>query len=125
VLLAVFAGMGMLIASVGLFGVMSFLVAQRTREIGVRMALGATPAGIVRMTLASAGRWTAAGVAIGAAGSMVAARVLRSLLFQVEPGDPVAVGVAVAALCLVALAATAGPAWRAAGIDPNRTLREE
>src|SRR5205085_7919375 len=65
VLLSGFAGMGVLIAAVGLFGVMSFLVAQRTREIGVRMALGATPASIVHMTLASAARWTAAGVVIG------------------------------------------------------------
>ena len=124
-LLAVFAGMGVLIASVGLFGVMSFLVAQRTREIGVRMALGATPAGIVRMTLASAGRWTAAGVTLGAGASFVAARVLSSLLFQVEPGDPAAAAAAVAILCLVALAATAGPARRAARLDPNRTLRQE
>jgi predicted permease len=124
-LLAVFAGMGVLIASVGLFGVMSFLVAQRTREIGVRMALGATPAGIVRMTLASAGRWTLAGVALGAGASFLAARVLQSLLFQVKPGDPVTAAAAVAILCLVSLAATAGPARRAAHLDPNRTLRQE
>ena len=124
-LLAAFAAMGMLIASVGLFGVMSFLVAQRTREIGVRMALGATPAAILRMTLASAGRWTAAGIVLGVAGSLAAARVLRTLLFQVTPGDPVAIAAAGAVLCAVALAAAAIPARRAARVDPNLTLRQE
>ena len=125
VLLAVFAAMGLLIAAIGLFGVMSYLVAQRTREIGVRMALGATPARIVNMTLASAARWTAAGVAIGGGGSMATARVLRSLLFQVEPGDPAAMGAAIAVLCVAALAAAAAPAWRAARLDPMDTLRQE
>jgi len=125
ILLAVFAAMGVLIAAVGLFGVMSFLVAQRTREIGVRIALGATPAGILRMTLGSAARWTAAGVALGAAGSLAAARLLRSLLFQTAPGDPAAVGAAVAVLCAVALMAAAAPARRASRLDPMDTLRQE
>ncbi len=124
-LLTVFAAMGVLIATVGLFGVMSFLVTQRTREIGVRLALGATPAGIVRMMLASAGRWTAVGILLGAAGSLAAARVLRSLLFQVAPGDPMAIAAAAAVLGAVALAAAAGPARRAARLDPTRTLRQE
>src|SRR5581483_3181014 len=83
ILLASFAGIGVLIAAAGLFAVMSFLVAQRRREIGVRMALGATPARILRMTLGSAARWTIAGVTMGAAGSLAAARLLRSLLFHV------------------------------------------
>ena len=125
VLLAVFAAMGVLIAAVGLFGVMSFLVAQGTREIGVRMALGATPGQIVRMTLTSAARWTAAGVAIGAGGSFAAARLLRSLLFHVEPGDPAAVGAAMAILCAVVLLAAVAPARRASQLDPGRTLHQE
>ncbi len=125
VLLAVFAGMGVLIAAVGLLGVISFLVAQRTREIGVRMALGATPAQIVRLTMASAMRWTAAGVVLGAAGSLAAAQLLRSLLFQVEPGDPAAIGAAVAELCGVALVAAAAPARRASRLDPIDTLRQD
>ena len=125
ILLTVFAAMGVLIAAVGLFGVMSFLVAQRKREIGVRLALGATSAGILRMTLSSAARWTAAGVALGAAASMASSRLLRSLLFQVKPGDTAALGAAVILLCVVALAAAALPARRASRIDPAVTLRQE
>jgi len=125
ILLAVFAAMGVVIASVGLFGVVSFLVAQRTQEIGVRMALGATPARIGRMTLASAARWTLAGVAIGAGGSLAAARLLRSLLFQVGPGDPAAIGAAMVLLCAVTLVAAAAPARRASRLDPGRTLHHE
>jgi putative ABC transport system permease protein len=124
-LLAAFAGMGVLIAAVGLYGVMSFLMSQRAREVGVRIALGATPASIVRMTLISAGRWTAAGVAIGAGGSFAAARLMRSLLFQVQPGDPAAVGAAMAVLCAVALLAAAAPARRASRLDPMQILRQE
>jgi hypothetical protein len=125
ILLGVFAAMGVLIAAVGLFGVMSFLVAQRTREIGIRMALGATPTGIVRMTLGAAARWAAAGIAFGAVGSFTVARLLRSLLFRVQPGDPMAIGAAMLVLCIVTLAAAAAPARRASGLDPGRTLREE
>ncbi len=125
VLLAVFAAMGVLIAAVGLFGVMSFLVAQRAKEIGVRVALGATPARILRLTLGSALRWTALGAAIGAGASFAAARLLRSLLFQVEPADPAAVGAAAAVLCAVTLLAAAVPARRASRLDPIHTLRQE
>jgi predicted permease len=124
-LLGAFAAMGVAIAAIGLFGVMSFLVSQRTREIGVRMALGATRASILRMTLGSAARWTMAGILLGAAGSIAAARVLTSLLFHVTPGDPTALAAAAAAMCGVALLATAVPARKAASLDPNRTLREE
>ncbi len=80
VLLSAFAGMGVLLAGIGLFGVMSFLVSQRTREIGIRMALGATPGDIVRWTLGHAARWTAAGLIVGLAGSVIVARLLGSLL---------------------------------------------
>jgi len=125
ILLAVFAAMGVLIAAIGLFGVMSFLVAQREREIGVRMALGATSASIMRMTLALAARWTAVGVVLGSCGVFAAARLLRSLLFQVEPGDPVVVGGALAVLCAVTLLAAAAPARRASRLDPVHTLRQE
>jgi len=124
-LLAAFAALGALIAAVGLFGVMSFLVAQRTREIGVRMALGATRAHIVRLTLASAARWTLAGAVLGAAASLAATRLLRSLLFETQPADPVTTAAAVAILCAVNLVAAIAPARRAASLDPMETLRHE
>ena len=124
-LLGAFAAIGVLLAAVGLSGVMSFLVAQRRREIGVRMALGATPGSIVRLTLGFAARSTAAGLIIGGAGAYVATRWLRAQLFQVAPGDPRPLAGAVAVLVLVALIAAAGPARRAARVDPMTTLRAE
>ena len=124
-LLAAFAAIGVLLAAIGLSGVMSFLVAQRRREIGVRMALGATPGSIVRLTLGFAARSTAAGLIIGGAGAYVATRWLRAQLFQVAPGDPRPLAGAVAVLVLVALIAAAGPARRAARVDPMTTLRAE
>ena len=124
-LLAAFAAIGLLLAAIGLGGVMSFLVAQRRREIGVRMALGATPGSIVRLTLAFAARTTLGGLLAGAGGAFVAARWLRAQLFQVAPGDPRTLAGAVGVLVLVALIAAAGPARRAARVDPMTTLRAE
>ena len=123
--LASFAAMGTLLAATGLFGMMSFLVAQRTREIGVRMALGATPSRILGWTLHHALRWTLAGLSAGVVGSIALARVLRTLLFQVEPSDPRAIAGALLLLCAVALLAAAGPARRAVKLDPMETLRQE
>jgi predicted permease len=124
-LLGVFAATGLVLAGVGLFGVMSFLVAQRRREIGVRMALGATPRDIVRLTLTFAARWTGAGMAAGAAGAFAVTRWLRSLLYGVEAVDPGTLGAALTLLAIVGLAAAAAPARRAARVDPMTTLREE
>jgi ABC-type antimicrobial peptide transport system permease subunit len=124
-LLGAFAAIGVLLAAIGLSGVMSFLVAERRREIGVRMALGATPGNIVRLTLAFAARSTAAGLMIGGAGAYVATRWLRAQLFQVEAGDPRPLALAAALLVAVALIAAAGPARRAARVDPMTTLRAE
>jgi len=124
-LLAAFAALGVLIAAVGLFGVMSFLVAQRTREIGVRMALGATRGHIVRLMLAAAARWTLAGTVLGGAASLAATRLLRSLLFKIQPADPITTAAAVAVLCAAVLIAAIAPARRAASLDPMETLRHE
>ena len=124
-LLAAFAAIGVLLAAIGLSGVMSFLVAQRRREIGVRMALGATPGSVVRLTLAFAARWTGAGLVIGGAGAVAAGRWLRAQLFQVAPDDPRALAAAAVVLVLVALVAAAGPALRAARVDPMTALRAE
>ncbi len=125
ILLSAFAAIGALLAAIGLFGVMSFLVAHRTREIGIRMALGATPASILRMTLQQAGRWTGAGILAGIAGSFAISRVLQSLLFEVQPADPRVFTGAVLLLCCMAWLAAAIPARRAARLDPMETLRED
>jgi predicted permease len=125
VLLVSFAAMGVLLAGIGLFGVMSFLVAQRTREIGIRMALGANPRHIVAWTLGHAARWTVAGILVGLAGAFAGARLIRSMLFQVGAGDPGTLAVGVLFLCAVALLAAAIPARRAARLAPVQTLRED
>ena len=125
VLLSSFAAAGIWLAGLGLFGVMSLLVTQRTREIGVRMALGATPQRIVAFTLRHATRWTAAGLLAGFVGSLATARWLRSLLFQVDPADPGAIALAMLLLAAFAFAAAAGPAYRASRLDPMETLRQE
>ena len=124
-LLAAFAAMAVLVAAFGLFGTMSLLVAQRTREIGVRMALGATPGRILRSTLQQALGWTAAGLLAGPAGTLAVTRALRALLFQVEPADPRVLAASLVLLSAVAMLAVAIPARRAARLDPCETLRQE
>ncbi|MDE3166658.1 MAG: ABC transporter permease, partial [Acidobacteriota bacterium] len=124
-LLGVFAAAGAMLAAIGLFGVLSFLAAQRRREIGVRVALGATPGRIARHMLGFAARWTGAGLLAGIAGSIAAARWLRSMLFGVAPGDVRALAAATVLLAVVALVAAAVPSRRAARVDPIESLREE
>jgi predicted permease len=124
-LLGAFAAIGALLAAIGLYGVMSFLVTQRRREIGVRMAIGATPSNVVRHVMGFAARWTASGVVAGAVGVAFATRWLRAMLFGVEPADPRAIVGAVAVLAIISLGAAAMPARRAARVDPAETLRAE
>ncbi|HLK19344.1 MAG TPA: ABC transporter permease, partial [Bryobacteraceae bacterium] len=124
-LLSLFAGMGMLLAAIGLYGVMAFLVGQRTPEIGVRMALGATPIAIVQLVLSRAMRWTLAGVLIGLVGSLFATRMIEGMLFDVPARDPWTFAVVVAALLLVAISAAAIPTLRASRIDPMLALRHD
>ena len=123
-LLALFAGIGVLLAAVGLYGVVAFLVGQRRHEIGVRIALGATPPAIVALVLGQIARWTVAGVVVGVVGSLFAARALRTLLFGVPERDPITVSAVVLFLGLVAAAAAWLPTRRAARLDPLSTLRE-
>ncbi|MGA2116134.1 MAG: ABC transporter permease [Bryobacteraceae bacterium] len=124
-LLGIFASLGVLLAAIGLYGVISFLVARRAPEIGIRMALGATPAAITRMVLRQAGFWTAAGAAMGAVGSLVVVRLLDHLLFHVSAKDPWTFAGAVATLLAVAFAAAWIPSRRAAHLDPMQVLRRE
>jgi putative ABC transport system permease protein len=124
-LLALFAGMGVLLAAIGLYGVMAFLVGQRTQEIGVRMALGATPPAITRLILSRAAVWTLGGALVGLIGSLFAVRAVRSLLFEVPEHDPWTFAVVLPGLLLVALAAAWIPSLRAARVDPMTALRHE
>ena len=125
VLLGIFAGVGLLLAAIGLYGVISFLVAQRTQEIGVRMALGATPAAITCLVLAHAARWTAVGAMLGALGAWFAVRLLEAMLYQVPRKDPATMAAVVALLFGVALVAAWVPSRRAAHVDPAQALRQE
>lgn len=124
-LLSGFAGVGLILAAIGIYGVISFLVSQQAREVGVRMALGATPSSVTRLFLGHAARWTGAGVLLGLAGSLAATRLLATLLFAVRRNDPWSFLAAAAILSGVALTAAWLPSRRAARIDPVRTLREE
>lgn len=124
-LLSLFGGLGLTIAAAGIYGVMAYLVAQRTTEIGVRMALGATPDVVVFFVLRRATLLVTGGLALGAAGSWYFGRAVQRFLFQVEPTDPVIFAVGIAVLALAALVASAVPAWRAASVDPVVALRQQ
>jgi predicted permease len=122
---SVFAVLGIILAAAGLYGVIAFLVARRTREIGIRMAIGAAPTGVIRLVLSRVAMLVGVGIVIGAVVSAWAATFVASLLYGVEPRDPVTfVG---ATAILVAVGAVAGwlPAWRASRIDPAEVLRAE
>jgi predicted permease len=125
VLLLIFAGLAVGLATMGVFGVLSYAVSQRTPELGIRIALGARPAGIVAMVLQQAGVLVGAGVVVGLAGSLALSKFLASLLFQVKPTDVWTYGVAVGALLAISLAAALIPARRGARVDPITALRYE
>jgi predicted permease len=124
-LLGAFGLLAMLLSSLGIYGVISYSVSQRTREIGVRMALGATPGDVQLGVVAEGMRLVAAGVAIGLAIALVATRGVQSLLLATSAQDAVTFAMAPAFLTLVGLAACWLPAWRATRIDPSRALRDE
>ncbi|HKS82102.1 MAG TPA: ABC transporter permease [Candidatus Acidoferrales bacterium] len=124
-LLGSFGLLGLIIAMVGIFGVVAFSVEQRTHEIGVRMALGATPADALRMIVGQGMALVAVGIAIGLAGALALTRFLRSLLFEIKPNDPATFVIAAVALALAALAACYIPARRAMRVDPMVALRYE
>jgi putative ABC transport system permease protein len=124
-LLSIFAGAALLLACIGLFGLMAYHVAQHTRDIGVRMALGAHPRDILRLILRRAMLLTLLGIAAGIAGALAVTRMMRSMLFGVGERDPLTLAATALLLALVALAACWIPARRAARIDPMAALRCE
>ena len=122
-LLGVFAALAVLLASVGLYSVMAFLVAQRTHEIGIRMALGAGPGDLMRLVYRHGVRLIVVGVVAGIGAAFGLTRLIRNLLFGVAPNDPVTFAAAAVLLTLIALAACGIPAWRAMRVSPIVALR--
>ena len=125
VLLGLLAGLALALAATGIYGVLSFLVAQRTHEIGLRMALGATRRAVVRMVMGESLRLTLAGCGIGLLASLGLARAAAGLLYEVRPDDPATLGGVVALMAGVALLAALVPARRASRLDPLVALRQD
>ena len=124
-LLGAFAIFALVLAAVGVFGVLAYLVSQNTRDIGLRMALGAQPGHIIRLVVSHGMKLAGIGIVTGVAGALLLTRVMNSLLFQVGATDAMTFGTVVVILAAAALAATVIPAQRAVRVDPNVTLREE
>ncbi|HEU4585320.1 MAG TPA: ABC transporter permease [Gemmatimonadaceae bacterium] len=124
-LLGVFAGIALLLASVGIYGVMAYSVVQRTREMGLRMALGAKQSDVLALVLRQGMTLVLAGVAIGVVCALIITRVMASQLYSVRPTDPVTFVSVAVILASIALVATLVPAWRATMVDPTVALREE
>ncbi len=124
-LLSSFGGIALLLAAIGLYGVMSYAVSQSTRELGLRMALGAAPSHLLRLVMSRGVALTAGGVAVGAVAALLLTRLLGYLLYKVSPRDPLSFALAFAVMIVAALAASLVPAWRATQTDPVRALRSE
>jgi predicted permease len=123
-LLEIFAAAALALASVGIYSVLSYLVRGRRREIGIRTALGAATGDVLRMVLIEGLKPTLVGIALGAVGAVLAARLLEKLVYGVKASDPLTLGVVAAMLLIVSIAASLLPAWRAARLDPVTVLRD-
>jgi ABC-type antimicrobial peptide transport system permease subunit len=124
-LLSVLAGASLLLACIGLYGVMAYSVAQRTNEIGIRVTLGAQPADILKTVASDGVIFTVAGLVIGSIAAMAVTRMISSMLVAVSPMDPVVYAAVTVITILIAVAATAIPAYRALRVDPMVALRYE
>lgn len=122
-LVSIFGAMALFLAAIGLYAVMSYSVSQGTRELGLRMALGAGVRDLLRLVVARGLRLTAAGIVIGAIAAIILTRLMANLLYKVSPRDPIAFGSAFVVLIIVALIACFLPARRATRIDPVQALR--
>ena len=124
-LLGAFAGLALLLAAIGTYGVLSYMVTERRREIGIRVALGAARSHVLTQIMKQGLQVTALGVAIGLAGALALNRLIASLLFGVQPTDTVTIAFVIATITAVAVLASWLPAWRASRVDPNIVLRDE
>ena len=124
-LLGLFGVLGLVISAAGIYGVLAYGVSQRTREIGVRMALGATRGDVVAMVLKNAALLVAAGLAVGSLGAWYLSAAAKAFLFRMDASDPRAFAAALIVLSLAAIVASALPARRAASVDPMIALRAE
>jgi putative ABC transport system permease protein len=125
VLMSAFAGLALVLAMVGIYGVLSYAVTQATQEIGIRMALGAQRGHVLKMVLGHAGMLIGVGLVIGIAGGLGAGRLLASELYEVKAADPVTFAAVAAVLLATGLLACAIPALRASRVDPLTALRQE
>ncbi|HEX9730032.1 MAG TPA: ABC transporter permease [Gemmatimonadales bacterium] len=124
-LLGTFAALAVVLAALGVHAVLSYLVARRVPEMGIRMALGATQRSVVGLVLLQGVQLAAIGLALGLAGALLATRILRSLLYGISPNDPITYGVVALGVFVLAMVASVIPAWRATRIDPLGSLRAE
>ena len=122
-LVSIFGAMALFLAAIGLYAVMSYSVSQGTRELGLRMALGAGANDLMRLVMSRGLILTTGGIMIGAVAAVMLTRLMGNLLYKVSPRDPLAFGLAFLVMIIVALIACFLPAWRAARIDPVQALR--
>jgi len=124
-LIAIFGGMALFLAAIGLYAVMSYFVSQSTRELGLRMALGANPRDLLRLVVSRGLQLTAAGIVLGGVAALILTRLMGNLLYRVSPHDPLAFGSALVVITIASLSACFLPAWRATRINPIQALREQ
>jgi predicted permease len=122
---SLFSGLALLLIIVGIYGLMAYSVVRRTREIGIRVAVGSTPNGIVRLMLDESLRLVLAGVIVGIPGAIAVMKAISSMVFGLSPVDPASLAIAALVLAATGIAASAVPAWRAARLDPVSALRVE